>query len=250
MKPVQLVKYSLLLIFVATGNTDLFAQSTEKKVTQRSVMWLAYVNTVALSSKWSLTSDISERFFLDNGRQFQFTLRSKVNYSLGQNWDAGAGFAYFKTRTADPSSVSTLGVPELRPFQEFNNRQKFNKVSFSHRFRIEERFFRKTKDDKLVNGYNFNFRFRYQFAADYVLYKSSDNNQSLSVKAADEIMFNAGEKIVYNMFDQNRVSAGFLYQPVKKLSMELIYMYSFQQRNVPNQYNHFDILRFTILHKI
>lgn len=249
MKPATLAKY-ILLLFVTIVNKDSFAQSPEKNVTQRSVIWLGYVNTVTLSAKWSLTSDVSERFFIDNGHQFQYTIRSKVNYTLGQNWDAGAGFAYFETKTADPASTSTLGVPELRPFQEFNNRQKFNKVSLSHRYRIEERFFRKTKDDKLVDGYNFNFRFRYQFVADYSLYKSSDNKQSLSIRAADEIMFNAGENIVYNIFDQNRISAGLLYQPIKNLSFELIYMYSFQQRNVPKQFNHFDILRFNILHRM
>ena len=105
-----------------------------------------------------------------------------ANYNLGQNWTAGTGFAYVSSKTFDPASTSTLAVPELRPFQELSYKQKFDKITFSHRYRIEERFVRKTASDKLVDGYNFNFRFRYQFGFDYNLYKSKDNNKSLNLR--------------------------------------------------------------------
>lgn len=227
-----------------------FAQGDEKNITHRSITWLGYFNTINLSSKWLITSDIGERFYLDNGKQAQFLVRSKVNYVLGQNWDAGVGFAFFKTWTADPASTSTLGVPELRPFQEFNNRQRFNKVSLRHRFRIEERFFRKTANGELADGYNFNFRFRYMFSADYNIYTSANKKQSVSLRAADEIMMNAGKNVVYNMLDQNRIYGGVIYQPVNNLGLELGYMYIIQSRNAPKQYVHFDVLRFTIHHSI
>ncbi len=225
-------------------------QSTGKKITARPVSWNSYFNTLQLSSKWSVTSDVSERFFLDNGNQFQFFLRSMANYNLGQNWSAGAGFAYIKARTFDPASTSTLGVPELRPYQELSYRQKLDKITLSHRYRIEERYIRKTASDKLIDGYNFNFRFRYQLALDYNLYKSKDNTKSLNFRAADEIMINAGKNIVNNMFDQNRITVGFNYQPLKNLNLQLDYMYAFQQKSSGNQFNHADIIRLQIFQRI
>ncbi len=231
-------------------NLSSSAQTTGKKTTTRPLLWLGYTNTLQLSSKWSLTSDIGERRYIDNGHQSQFLIRSKVNYSLGQNWDAGIGFAYFQNTTSDPLSTSTLAVPELRPFEEFNYKQKFNRFAFSHRFRVEERYFRKTANDQLVDGYNFNFRFRYQLGFDCNLYTSKGKSQALSFKAADEVMVNAGKNIVSNMFDQNRLYLGFNYQPINNLSFEFGYMNLFQEKSSGTQFNQGNIIRFSVFQKI
>lgn len=250
MKQTLSSKFVLTTILFSACYFSSLAQTTGKKITTRPVSWNSYFNTLQLSSKWSITSDISERFFLDNGKQYQFFLRSMANYNLGQNWTAGAGFAYIKSRTFDPASTSTLAVPELRPFQELSYKQKFDKITLSHRYRIEERYFRKTASDKLIDGYNFNFRFRYQFAFDYNLYKSKDNTQSLNLRATDEIMLNAGKNIVNNMFDQNRITIGLNYQPLKNLNLQLDYMYGFQERSSGSQFNHADVIRLQIFQRI
>ena len=225
------------------------AQTTQKKITSRPYAWYSYGNTLQLAPKWLLSNDISERHFFDNGNQFQFTLRSKINYTLGQNWNAGIGFAYFLSNTFDPASASTLSVPELRPFQEFNNIQKLNRFTINHRYRIEERYFRKVFNDKLANGYNFNFRFRYRFEVEYRIYQSTNNIQSLSFKAGDEIMLNAGKKIVKNTFEQNRINTAICYQATKNFIFDLGYTFGFQQKS-SGDYNQANIFRFSIQHKI
>ena len=245
-----LPKLILVSMLIAACTFSSSAQPNEKKITTRPMAWYGYLNTLQLSPKWSVTSDIGLRNYLDNGHQSQFLMRSKINYELGQNWNAGIGFAYFETTTSDPTSTSTLRVPELRPFQEFNNKQKFNKITFSHRFRIEERYLRKTVNDKLIDKYNFNFRFRYQFGFDYNLYKSKDNKQSLNLKLANELMVNAGKNIVSNLFDQNRIYAGLNYQPINNLSIELGYMNLFQEKSSGTQFNQGNIIRLSIFQKI
>lgn len=225
------------------------AQTIQKKITSRPYAWYSYANTLTLAPKWLLSNDISERHFLDNGKQLQFTLRSKINYTLGQNWNAGIGFAFFSSNTFDPASSSTLAVPELRPFQEFNHNQQLHRFTINHRYRIEERYFRKVVDDKLVNGYNFNFRFRYKFEVEYRLYQSLNKVQSLSFKAGDEIMLNAGKSIVKNTFEQNRVNTAISYQANKNFTFDLGYTYGFQQKN-SGDYNEANIFRFTIQHRI
>ena len=249
MKPFLSKLITAIILFIAFSYSS-FAQTTEKKITSRTYGWFSYFNTLQLSSKWSITTDFSERFFFDNGNQFQNFYRSMANVNLGQNWVAGAGFAYVRSRTFDPASTSTLAVPELRPYQEFSYRQKLTKVSFSHRYRIEERFIHKTANGELTEGYNFNFRFRYQFAFDYNLYKSKDNSRILNLRSADEVMFNAGKSIVNNPFDQNRFTVGLNYQPVKNLNVQLDYMYIFQQRSTAGLYNHGDVVRLQVFQRI
>lgn len=246
----SLSKLMMLCLLLSTAALPSIAQTTEKKINTRAFGWFSYFNTLQLSSKWSITSDVSERFFFDNGKQFQFLLRSMANCNLGQNWSAGAGLVYLRAHTSDPASASTLAVPELRPFEELSYRQKFNKITLTHRYRVEERFIRKTANDKLDDGYNFNFRFRYQFTFDYNLYKSKDNARALNLRAAEEVMVNTGKKIVNNMFDQNRITVGLNYQIIKDLNVQLDYMYLFQQRNTAGQYNHFDIMRLQLLQRI
>ena len=250
MKITFLPKLGVAVLLFTTLNNSSFAQTTGKKITTRPFSWNSYFNTLQFSPKWSLTSDVSERFFLDGGKQYQFFLRTQANVNLGQNWSAGVGFAYVRSHTSDPASTSTLAVPELRPYEELAYKQKFNKITLSHRYRIEERYFHKTASDKLVDGYNFNFRFRYQFGFDYNLYTSKGKSQMLNFKAADEVMVNAGKNIVTNMFDQNRFIVGFNYQPVKDFNVQLDYMYIFQQRSTAPLYNHFDVVRLQIFQRI
>ncbi|MEP6846433.1 MAG: DUF2490 domain-containing protein [Panacibacter sp.] len=250
MKKSSFSKLILVPFFISTSVFSLSAQTTGKKITTRPVAWYSYFNTLQLSSRLSVTSDVSERYFFDNGKQYQFFLRTMGNWNFAQNWTAGAGFAYIRSHTFDPASVSKLAVPELRPFQELIYKQKFNKITLSHRYRIEERFIHKTANDKLANGSNFNFRFRYQLTFDYNLYKSKDNTKSLNLKAGDEIMFNAGKNIVSNIFDQNRIYVGLNYQPINNIAFQLDYMNAFQERSSGTQFNQGNIIRLSIFQKI
>lgn len=63
-------------------------------------------------------------------------------------------------------------------------------------------------------------------------------------------MINAGQKIVYNTFDQNRIYAGLQYGFNKNITFELGYLNSFQQRAGGVDYYDRDIIRFTLYHKI
>lgn len=235
----------ILSAFLLTGS----AQTTQKKIISRPYAWYSYGNTLQLAPRWLLSNDISERHFFDNGKQLQFTLRSKINYTLGQNWNAGVGFAYFLSNTFDPASTSMLAVPELRPFQEFTNTQHLRRFTISHRYRIEERYFRKVVNDKLANGYNFNFRFRYKFEVEYRLFESDSKAHSLSFRVGDEIMLNAGKRIVKNTFEQNRVNTAISYQATDHFTFDFGYTYGFQQKS-SGDYNQANIFRFSIQHRI
>jgi hypothetical protein len=63
-------------------------------------------------------------------------------------------------------------------------------------------------------------------------------------------MVNAGDKIIYNQFDQNRVYAGIEQGLNKKFTIELGYLHWYQQRASGYQFFDRDIIRLTIYHKI
>lgn len=242
--------FAIIVVLLNLISYNTFAQSTTKKVTTRPLAWYNYLNILQLSPKATITTQVGERQFLDNGHHYQIVAWSKFNYSLGSNWDAGIAFAYVTSKTFNPASTSSLSVPELRPFEELNYKQKISRINIVHRYRLEERYIRKTENDKLIDGYNFNFRFRYQLTFEYNLYKSKDNNRAFSIRAGDEIILNAGKTITHNVFDQNRIFASLYYQPSKHVAMELGYMNAFQERSSGMDYYKSNIYRLSVFHTI
>ncbi|MBD1397450.1 DUF2490 domain-containing protein [Pontibacter sp. JH31] len=217
-------------------------------MTHQQLAWFSYANTIRFSPKWALTSEVHERRFMNPSRRHQFLLRSQARYTLGENWEAVAGFTYFRQSPNDPKAVQGLVVPELRPHVQFNYSQPLGRFAITHRYRAEKRFFRKTDNGELVAGYNSNYRFRYRLGIEYRL--ADIKEQPVKLKAYDELHINAGKSIVYNRFDQNRIYAGLSYAVSKSLEMEAGYLNWYQQRPVGNLFYNRHIMSFAINHKI
>lgn len=237
-----------LTIFGVLFSASLSAQNAGRQVTEQQLIWYAYNNTLEFNPKWFLTTDIHERRFINPDEQHQFLIRSQLNYVLGKNWSASAGFTYFLQSPHDPLSKSDLVVSELRPHIQFDNKQTLGRLGIGHRYRIEKRFFRNTADGELAEGYNTNYRFRYRLGLEYQLVTINDH--PLKLKVSDEIHINAGERITYNWFDQNRIYAGLNYTVHKNVNVEAGYLKWFQQRSAGNQFYSRDIINLAINHKI
>lgn len=227
---------------------SLFAQSSGKQVTEQQLVWYTYNNTLEISPKWSLTSELHERRFRNPDEQHQFQVSSRLNYSLGNNWSTSAGFTYFLQSPHDPRSTGDLVVPELRPHIQIDYRQPLGRLTIGHRYRIEKRFLRNTADGELADGYTTNYRFRYRLGLEY--HVASIYNRPLKVKVSEEVHLNAGKSITYNRFDQNRIYIGLNYTVHKNINVEAGYLNWYQQRASGNQFYSRDIISFTINHKI
>lgn len=228
--------------------TSLYAQSTGKQVIQQQLVWYAYNNTLEFSPKWSLVSEVHERRFRNPDAQHQFVARSHLHYSLGKGWSASGGFTYFLQSPQLPDAANKLAVPELRPHIQVDYKQALDKLTVGHRYRIEKRFFRNTADGELADGYTSNYRFRYRLGLEYQV--ASIHQMPLKVKVNNEVHINAGERITYNRFDQNRLYAGLNYTVVKNVAVEAGYLKWYQQRASGNQYFSWDIISFSVHHKI
>lgn len=246
----KIYRYTGLLVFSAiSASTSLQAQ---KQITHQSQYWLRYYGKYNLSPKSEINLEIDDRRFFKNNRQANWVLpRVTVIRKLGEGWSAGAGFTYYtSTNPADPSILSTITVPELRPHQELDYKQNIHYLTISHRFKLEERWTRNSSSTKLTTGYNFKSRFRYQLQLQYPLLKRATPSGSLNAKVSDEIMLNMGHSVVNNTFDQNRAYAALNYGISNHFQVELGYMNSFQQRTSGTQYYDRDIVRLTVYHTI
>ncbi|MEJ8802568.1 DUF2490 domain-containing protein [Pontibacter sp. H249] len=235
-----------LTISLVLASTYLFAQN--KQVTHQQLLWFGYHNTLEWPNKWSVNTEIEERRFFNPDKQHQFLVRSQLKYTLGKDWNVAAGLAYFLQSPQNPRATEKLVVPELRPHLQLDYKQQIKKLSITHRYKAEMRFFRNTANGELADGYNSNYRFRYRIGLEYTV--AAINRQILKLKVSDEIMLNAGKRIVNNSFDQNRIYGGLNYTLSKSVAVEAGYLKWFQQRSSGIEYYDRDIVRLVVTHNI
>lgn len=214
------------------------------------MIWYAYFQNLKINDRFAIYTDIQERHFLKPVKQSQFIIRSSFNTTIASNWDAGVGFCFALTNTT-PLVDYDLEAPELRPHIEFNNRQKLKHVNIWHRYRLEARFPHAIEGTELADGFKFsNMRFRYQFAADFILKKPTDEKNAVRLSLRDEIMLNFGKNIKYNLFDQNRINVALQYAPIKEVILEAGYLHLFQQRESGDKYFSRNIFRVALIQNI
>jgi Protein of unknown function (DUF2490) len=236
----------VLLFCIISINTTLAQQ---KEITYQSLYWVRYYNQLTINKNWIWHNEIDNRRFFEGNRQHHLIMHSHLHYKFLPTLDAALGFTYSRQSPQDPKSVSELVIPELRPFQEINLTQKLSKrLTIAQRFRLDERFIHQNNGNELLDGYGFNFRFRYRLQANIILGDIQKNRAIL--KIANETMLNAGPKIILNQFDQNRLSTAVELNINKNLSVELGLIHWYQQRNTGYQFFSRNILRLTVYHKL
>lgn len=237
-----------LIVFIIVLLPEFFL--AQKMVEHQQLIWYGYYNSLKFNEKWSLNSEIQERQFYQPTAQHQLVFRTNLERKLIGDWNASVGMTYFLQNPNNPTSESNLTVPELRPDIGFGNKQKLGIATINHRYKAEARFFHDVENNRLVGGYRFsNFRLRYQVGLDFLIWKN-EREQVFVAKIKDEIMFNLGNKMVKNTFDQNRIYLAINYKINNSYAVELGYMNWFQQLKSGTDFYNRDILRFSIFHSM
>ena len=241
------MKFYYFLLFFLLTNMTLMAQS-EKNIDNQSILWTRYYNQLLLNEKLSLHTEFDNRLFIQPLQENLFVIRIQGRYKINNHLETGAGFAYFSVDTQVPEINPDYNTPEYRCQQDLTWKSNVNKVTLIQRFQVEERFIRNASKEELLSGTTFFWRFRYRLQGDYTFWKKE--KQLLKAVVSDEIMFNFGEKIIKNTFDQNRIYAAIHYGLNSNLALELGYLNSLQRRVNGIDYFNRDIIRFSIFHKI
>lgn len=224
------------------------AQTTGKEVHHREQLWLGYFNQTRLTNKFGLWVDIHYRqtdHFVD--RPFQFMFRPAVTYFIKDNLRFNLGYAFVNHFPAKGLDTSR---PEHRAWQQIWWNQKYPGLSTLQWLRLEERFNRKIANDELLDGYNFNYRIRYNMAFFIPLKGKELAPKTPFAVVMNEVFLNFGGKIVYNTFDQNRFFAGIGYQFTTHLNAQLGYMNIYQQEATGNAYISTNAIRLFVFHNL
>lgn len=243
----ELYAFGLLFICFAPQ----LAKAQTKKTQTAEQIWLGYFNQTRFSNRWGAWLDLHYRtredFFTGTS---QTIIRPGITYYVNDVNKITAGYAY--VRTHQPSSGKTLLVqPEHRIWQQFQWHTRYTKTRTMQWVRLEERYRRKIANDStLGDGYNFNFRIRYNFLYQVPLTKKDTKAGGWSFILNDEVHVNFGKQIVYNYFDQNRFFIGLAYHVNNSDNLQFGYMNLFQQLSSGNQYRSINAARVFYFHNL
>ena len=219
-----------------------------KEFETREQTWFGYFNQTRFTKRSGLWLDLHLRLTNDFVKQKNLSiLRAGYTYYISDQVRLTAGYAYVTQYGLSPEEPD---VPEHRPWQQIQWFEKKNGFNLMQWFRIEERFRTKVAAGELTDSYNFNWRFRYNFALTIPLRGKVVQAKTPFLFFNDEIHINAGKEIVNNYFDQNRLFLGFGYQFTSHLNAQLGYMYVFQQLPAGNEYAHIHAIRFFVFHNL
>ena len=222
----------------------------QKRATSVQQTWFSYNNQTRLSDKWGLWGDFHLRTKEDFVEDLStFIGRVGLTYYLKDNTKLTAGYAFINHFPAD--AHPDISQPEHRPWQQIQWHNRFPRLRIMQWVRLEERFRRKIKDnDELADGYNFNWRTRYNMMLNFALNKKPFAPGTISYAVNNETHINFGKEIVYNTFDQNRLFVGLHYHTNNHDFLQFGYMYLYQQLAAANRYRYIHAARISYFHNL
>lgn len=185
--------------------------------------WLIYIGNQKINKNWTLHNEIQLRSYDIIGDTNQLLLRTGIGYNLTENNNTVLlGYGFINTQKYLANSDDKIDINEHRIFQQFINRQKFNRLFIQHRYRIEERF--------LPN--DFQMRFRYFSAVNVPLNKKTMDKNAIYLSAYNEIFLNTEKPI----FDRNRLYGALGYVINKNIKIEAGFMAQSLENSNRNQF--------------
>lgn len=240
----KIISLLFMLLFCVKG----FTQIKQKTIYEQ--IWLGYFNQTRFNDRWGMWADLHIRTkddFVDD--LSTGIIRLGLTYYLNDVLKLTAGYAFVNHFPAD--NHKNISQPENRLWQQIQWHQKFKRIRTMQWVRLEERFRRKIlNDDELAEGYNFNYRIRYNFFFQAALGSKPFKKGTFSWVLNDEVHINFGKQIVYNYFDQNRFFTGFNYFLSDHDNIQFGYMNLFQQLASGNAYRVVHAARVFFFHNL
>ena len=232
---------AVCLMLVLVNNACLAQTAGNTENVQQ--LWFGYFTQTRFSNKWGASVDLQLRTKENFTDQFsQDLFRGGLTYYIRNNTKLTLGYAYASFFPGDNHTKITQ--PEHRPWQQFQWHTAFTKSRLMQRFRLEERYRRIILNDStLGNGYNYNWRFRYNILYEIPLAEKASFFKKLWFVANEEIFINFGKEIVHNYFDQNRLFIGFKYEATTVSSLQAGYMNVFQELSSGTHYKNINVIR-------
>jgi hypothetical protein len=213
-------------------------------------LWFGYFNQARFSKKWGLWLDLHLRTREDLTHDLsQSIARAGLTYYIDDVTKLTAGYAFVNHFPQD--NHKEISQPEHRIWQQLQWHTRYGKKRMMQWLRLEERWRHKILNDSaLADGYNFNYRLRYNLLFEVPLSNKGAVPNSLSFIVNDEVHINFGKQVINNYFDQNRFFTGVKYQVNGHDNIQAGYMNVFQQLPAAARYKIINAVRFFYFHNI
>ena len=181
--------------------------------------WYMSFNTIDLGKDWQIQNDIQYRSFNAGTDLEQLMLRAGIGYNLSEsNNNILLGYAFIRSgELGTENSDLENHFNEHRIYQQFITQQRFGRFYFSHRYRLEERFFEN----------NFNVRFRYFLNLRVAITNKELVKNTFYFSTYNEIFIN-GQGTLY---DRNRLYGALGYQISEGFRVDVGTMAQIYQQN-------------------
>ncbi len=239
------IKFYILSLFLLSS---VFLKAQTKEVQYGQQSWLDYLNQNRYSKQWGSWIDLQLKLaegYYKSVYATETTLGG--TYYTKNNLKMVGALTYVDQIHAGTNSYH---LSEYRPWQMVQLNTESPHAKFLQWLRLEERFKQTAVHDAPSSNYDFTYRLRYYFLSQIPLTKHHYQKGSLSFVASNETYFNFGKGIVYNTFDQNRLSAGFYYYMNKDNIFQFGYTNVYQQLSAKNKFSNLDVLRLSIFNNI
>ena len=149
-------------------------------------------------------------------------------------------------------ALGKINRMEYRPYQDFLIRNRLGKIELNHRYRMEQRFFQFLSESKVQDKANFIFRLRYALNLNIpvITFSSDEHHRRIFFNVADEVFFNAGKNIVYNLFDQNRFTLGPFFQMNRHLIFSFTWNSQYGTTSSPGLFRSSDAFWLQVRHQV
>lgn len=187
-------------------------------------VWIFMLNHFPVSEKWrpGLETHVRRNDWLNE--QGQFLIRPFIDYHLNPAVTFTAGYTYIKTSPFGRYPLP-ISVPENNIWEQVTLNQTIDKVTISHRFRMEHRFIGSivaNNGENEIDGYNFTNRFRYRLTV------RGDLGDQFYYHIFDEIWFHQ-DGLKPRDFDRNWVYAGLGYRVFNDAQIELGFLHQWEK---------------------
>jgi len=232
-----------LLPILLIGFTPALSQ---RIVNHQSLYWIRYQNQFFFSPNLYWNNEVDNRRFFGKDVQNQFIFHSRLHYKKN-SWDFGGGITASWIFAQKPENGYTHAAIELRPVVEASHELRLGSVGIQNRARIDNRFLEEDPDKSIFDASTYVLRFRYRLQGRIPLRKNEEDVSVIILRVADEIMLNHTK----NTFDQHRIYVSTDFLISKALTVELGYIYIYQQRfGSDNEFFERNVIRFSLMHKI
>lgn len=235
------MKLKLSILFILGGMP--FSTKSQHKTVHTNMLWAGYYNTFYIDKKWSLLSDAQIRTREWAQHWSQMLVRSGLSYKVNEHVSITGGFAFFKN--AQYANKELFLKNEYRPWQEFFYQSKLKKISLTQRLRTEQRFQQQLINDQISKTYQYIFRLRYRFEAQFPL-----RSNKIALLIANEIMVNPGYINNSLFFDQNRSFAGLNIKLQANTALQFQYVKIFQWRNNTRVLENQNVVRVNVFQQL